>query len=235
MATAARRPPGRPRLGDTSVPTTEQIVQVAGDLFMGFGYRAVTVEMVADRAGVTKAAVYYHFADKAALLREALVAMFGRVRRATARILAAPTPLYDRLASLAEMVLALPEPLARFEILLREAQDDLSPEQLAGIRAAEDAVGEDLVAAMSAAVDRGEIGGIDPVLLAHAYMSLLRVGQVLTPTGGLRFPDHAESARELMRMLWYGVAGGATPPATDAPDALTTERRAGSRRIPHAG
>lgn len=202
---------------------------------MRFGYRAVTVEMVADRAGVTKAAVYYHFADKAALLREALVAMFGRVRRATARILAAPTPLYDRLVSLAEAVLALPEPLARFEILLREAQDDLSAEQLAAIRAAEDAVGGDLVVAMRDAADRGEIAGTDPVLLAHAFLSLMRVGQVLTPTGGLRFPDHERSARALMRMLWYGAAGGATPPAVDAPAAVATGRRAGSRRTPPAG
>ena len=221
MAASTRRPPGRPRLSDTTVPTTDQIVQVAGDLFMRRGYRTVTVEMVADRAGLTKAAVYYHFADKAALLSESLIAMFDRVRTGADRVLSGPDTLQERLVRIAEAVLALPEPLMRFEILLREARDDLTPAQLASIRAAEDGVSDAVVCAMRTGVARGELRSVDPTLLGHAFLSLLYIGQSRAPGGGLRFPDHAASARALVDMLWNGVAGRRTPAAS-----------AGARSVP---
>lgn len=216
MAASARRPPGRPRLSDTTVPTTDQIVQVAGDLFMRRGYRAVTVEMVAGRAGLTKAAVYYHFADKAALLSEALVSLFGRVRATAERILCGPGCLSDRLVTFAETVLALPDPLMRFEILLREAREDLSAAQLSAIRAAEDNASDVVVAAMRAGIESGELRGLDPALLGHAYLALLFIGQSRAPDGGLRFPDHHKSAHALVDLLWNGVAGGEAPPATSS-------------------
>jgi AcrR family transcriptional regulator len=205
-------------------------VRVAGDLFMRLGYRAVTVEMVAERAGVTKPALYYHFADKGTLLAQALIELFGRVRRMTTRLLEGPGPLPDRLVAVAERILALPEPLSRFEILMREAGDDLSPGQLAAIRAAEDAVGQTVVAAMREGAARGDLRDVDPELLGHAYRTMLLVGQMRTPEGGRRFPDHARSARALVDMLWHGVAGGDAPPATRLEERPPSPTRRGSRR-----
>jgi AcrR family transcriptional regulator len=46
------------------LPTRDRIVAAASDLFYGEGIRAVSVDAVAERAGVTKRTLYYHFASK---------------------------------------------------------------------------------------------------------------------------------------------------------------------------
>jgi AcrR family transcriptional regulator len=44
--------------------TRERIVSAAAKLFYGEGVRAVSVDAVAEKAGVTKRTLYYHFASK---------------------------------------------------------------------------------------------------------------------------------------------------------------------------
>ena len=48
----------------------EQILLEAGELFYEHGYQRTTLDMVAQRLGVTKPFIYYHFKDKAAILSE---------------------------------------------------------------------------------------------------------------------------------------------------------------------
>ncbi|MBB6468637.1 AcrR family transcriptional regulator [Aminobacter lissarensis] len=45
-------------------PTRERIVDAASKLFYGEGIRAVSVDAVAEKAGLTKRTLYYHFASK---------------------------------------------------------------------------------------------------------------------------------------------------------------------------
>ncbi|MDQ6433671.1 helix-turn-helix domain-containing protein [Mesorhizobium sp. LHD-90] len=48
--------------------TRDRIVNAASDLFYGEGIRAVSVDAVAERAGVTKRTLYYHFTSKDELI-----------------------------------------------------------------------------------------------------------------------------------------------------------------------
>lgn len=50
--------------GTGPAPTRERILQAANRLFHGEGIRAVSLDAVAARAGVTKRTVYYHFRSK---------------------------------------------------------------------------------------------------------------------------------------------------------------------------
>lgn len=52
--------------------TRRRIVAAAGDLFLDQGYGATTLDQVAARAGVAVQTVYFHFGNKATLLKEAL-------------------------------------------------------------------------------------------------------------------------------------------------------------------
>ena len=49
--------------------TRERILDVAADLFIEQGYDATSLREIAEKIGVTKAALYYHFANKQDILR----------------------------------------------------------------------------------------------------------------------------------------------------------------------
>ncbi|WP_412065472.1 TetR/AcrR family transcriptional regulator [Rhizobium sp. SYY.PMSO] len=49
---------------DSSQPTRERILQAAGKLFHRDGIRAISVDAIAEKAGVTKRTLYYHFRSK---------------------------------------------------------------------------------------------------------------------------------------------------------------------------
>jgi AcrR family transcriptional regulator len=51
-------------MSQTRLSTRERILQAAGKLFYGEGIRAVSVDAVAERAGLTKRTFYYHFRSK---------------------------------------------------------------------------------------------------------------------------------------------------------------------------
>jgi AcrR family transcriptional regulator len=60
-----------PTKGDS---TREQIVIAATRLFYGEGIRAVSMDAVAEKAGVTKKTLYYHFTSKDELVAETIAA-----------------------------------------------------------------------------------------------------------------------------------------------------------------
>ncbi|MGY1748648.1 TetR/AcrR family transcriptional regulator [Modestobacter sp. SYSU DS0511] len=55
-----------------SEATAARVLAVAGELFTRHGYAGVGLEAVAAEAGVTRGAVYHHYAGKAALFRAVL-------------------------------------------------------------------------------------------------------------------------------------------------------------------
>jgi AcrR family transcriptional regulator len=55
---------------ERSVVTRQRILAVAAALFAERGYRATSMQEIADRVGITKAALYYHFAAKEDVLHE---------------------------------------------------------------------------------------------------------------------------------------------------------------------
>ena len=50
--------------------TRERIVTAAGKLFYGEGIRAVSMDAVAEKAGVTKRTLYYHFTSNTSGIRQ---------------------------------------------------------------------------------------------------------------------------------------------------------------------
>src|SRR6201992_1825488 len=55
-------------------PTSDRIIAAASKLFYSEGIRAVSVDAVADKAGVTKRTLYYHFRSKDDLVAAYLAA-----------------------------------------------------------------------------------------------------------------------------------------------------------------
>ena len=61
--------------------TQERILQAATSLFLEQGYEQTTVAQVAERAGVSRATVFWHFSEKAGLFREAFNRLIEPFRR----------------------------------------------------------------------------------------------------------------------------------------------------------
>lgn len=75
----------------------EQILEVATELFYERGYQRTSLDAVAERLGVTKPFIYYHFQDKAELLFEISRRGITRGNEVLRAALAAPGPVAPRL------------------------------------------------------------------------------------------------------------------------------------------
>jgi len=81
-----RRPPRNGRKADTQA----RILEAAAALFGLRGYERTSITAIAKRAGVSRAAVFWHFGDKESLFREAFRRMlrpfFGQIQQKLAHI-----------------------------------------------------------------------------------------------------------------------------------------------------
>ena len=51
----------------------EEILKIASKEFAKYGYKGVSLERIAKKAGISKAAIYYHFENKAALFEKIVI------------------------------------------------------------------------------------------------------------------------------------------------------------------
>ncbi len=81
MDAAQEQPEHATRRGDTRA----RIQQVALELFAEHGYERTSLREIAERLGVTKAALYYHFKSKEDIVRSFTEDYFGRIDALIAR------------------------------------------------------------------------------------------------------------------------------------------------------
>ena len=201
----SKRSPGRPPRSALRMPTHDAIIIAASRCFMEHGYKGVSMEMVASQAGITKAAIYYHFPDKPALVIAVSDWIFSRATTQTSALLASQDPLKVRLERVAESFFHIPDPFVRFALMMGEASTDLTPEQLATIRRHQDRIGQLLTSTFSAAVQEGECSSSDPLFLAHAFIALLHLGSSVDFEGNKLFPDPHSTACSLVDLFWNGM------------------------------
>ncbi|MFD9946274.1 TetR family transcriptional regulator [Nonomuraea sp. NPDC059023] len=64
--------------------TSQRILDAASDLFAARGYRATSMQAIADRVGITKAALYYHFDSKDEILRHVTLPLLDELEQVLA-------------------------------------------------------------------------------------------------------------------------------------------------------
>lgn len=117
----------------------QRVWAAAAEAFASHGFDGAKVDDIAARAGVNKAMLYYHFADKLTLYREILRDMFAAVARGTTAVREAGGPPEDQLrAYVAAMAQAASERPYFPSIWLREVAEqgrNLDPSVFAEMRA----------------------------------------------------------------------------------------------------
>ena len=218
-AGGAKRRPGRPPSDEA--PEGERrahILRAADDLFWRRGYAAVSLGEIAAEVGVSKAALYHHFSSKdalfAAVMRETLLAIGGAIRRTAD----APGEVAEKLRLLIEIALLRVPMEADMGSMMRDAEEHLPAELRREIAEAEGALWDAMEGLMRQGVERGELKGHEPRILAHAFWELLGgfVGRRAREAGLAGRPDVADAVADIF------LTG-----ASAAPRAGPTEPRAG--------
>jgi TetR/AcrR family transcriptional regulator len=132
--------PARPsRKTPAATPTTRAaIFHAAATLFSARGLAAVSMDDIAAHAGVNKAMIYYHFADKLALYRAAVMDMLTAAAATVTEIAASAAPPSEKLDRFVENFVRLAEARPWFPtLMLRETAEgapNLDLDTLAHIR-----------------------------------------------------------------------------------------------------
>lgn len=198
----------------------EEIVSIAADVFAAKGYSGASLRDIAERAGLTKAALYYHFPDKERIFE--MVAM-TRLSALNADVAAAVAAAGD-------------DPLDRLFAFFDAAADRLDADPMGWIaasntfwtlegmrgrreiRAALDRFEGLLRAILRDAQDRGLVAAEDPALLGRLLISSLDViPRWMNADGPL-------NTRQIMRRYLQYILGGVL---TEAGRARRAEVRTG--------
>ncbi len=92
VSDASRRPPRRAPRQARSAHTRAQVLAAAAELFAERGFPHTSIADVAERVGMTKGAVYFHFRDKHDMAAEVVHELYDRWRALVDRARAAGLP-----------------------------------------------------------------------------------------------------------------------------------------------
>jgi AcrR family transcriptional regulator len=202
-ADAVGPPQERRTQAERSETTRRALIEAGRELFAERGYAAVAAEEIVQAAGVTRGALYHHFAGK----RELFEAVYEEVEARLAERIAvgalsanADSPL-DAMRAGAEMFLqACTEPEAQ-QIALLDGPSVLGWDRWREI-AAEHGLGL-IEGTLQAAIDAGAIAAQPVRPLAHILMGALDEAAMLVA----RADDSEQMRAEVSRTLDFVLAG----------------------------
>lgn len=189
-----------------------RILQVARAAFVERGFAAVSMQEIANSAGLTKAAIYYHFRDKQELFEAVVSAEMERLYQGLAEQLALGPPLRSQL----ERVVAFALGVGRGDRtrLIEDAHRYCVKERMLTLREQIETPFTLLRDAFAAAQARGEIGDCNLDLVLALFVSMVE-GQIKGSDIGIMIdlsPD--DLARAVVGVLMDGIAAS-PPPAPD--------------------
>ena len=201
-----------PNLSVSGPDAVERILAAAKDLFAESGFDTVSMNAIAERAGVSKANVFHHFKSKNALYLEVLKTACHESGSHIDRLGSGSGTLVERLRDFSQLHLTN---ILRDEKISRLIQRDLlenGPQR--GKEFAEQVFGQNfasLVKILRTGQKKGELRqGIDPAMLATlligADVFFFQSREVLRHFPDVSFTDTPESySRMLVDILLHGI------------------------------
>lgn len=188
--------------------TRSDVLRVAHDLFMRYGYRAVSTRRIAEACGITQPALYHHFKNKENLYVEVLQHAIRKANeKLESRIRRQRDPYGKLVAAAGWLLAAAPE---RLDQMLRDIERELRPDKRQKIRDLWKAgFLAPIAGVFSDAWRSGEwlrpaSPGIDEYGLAHVLLMLVHQHAAYLRTED-RTPNEND-ARHIVELLLYGLA-----------------------------
>lgn len=148
-----------------------RILSVARAAFIERGYADVSMQEIADAAGLTKAAIYYHFADKEQLFNQVFLEEVDRLYAGVEAQLAPGPPLRDQLERVARY--AFEYGRGDFRRLMADAHRYCGADHVIGMRERVHHPYALIRAAFARAREAGEIRDIDLDITTALFFSMV--------------------------------------------------------------
>ncbi len=181
------------------------IIQAAKELFLEYGYATITVDQIADRAGVTKRTLYGHFPSKLALFvhvfDDYLQQLHDEMSKILTRHLTMDRLLRELTANLFDFTRRNERFMRLFWSLSTDEFDGVIPDELVNrIKMWNRAMIDEVVRANEEPQNKGLLRGYDPELLFH-LMSAINKGIFLHTNKSYRFKIASLDPEELYRLM----------------------------------
>ncbi|GAA0137383.1 TetR/AcrR family transcriptional regulator [Paenibacillus sp. YSY-4.3] len=203
MKAPSKKPLGRPPVQQEGLPTSQHILFTASKLFMEKGFESVSMNMVAQHSGVTKASVYYYFPTKNELFVASMAAVLINVKERIEALLAQSGSFRERLELIAQNYLRVPQ--VHMDGMAAKVKHHLTVEQHDQLNQHENALYEALETGFADAAKQGEIHCEDSFLTAHLFVSMLRIGERRYSNNESLFESNEEAAAKIVAFLWRGI------------------------------
>jgi TetR/AcrR family acrAB operon transcriptional repressor len=193
------------RTKEDAEATKEDILKAAKDVFSRKGYTAATLADIAEQAGITKGAIYWHFDNKSELYQQVLAQGFTGYYDLMAGILTEDIPPLEKIKKAMTAVLVAfeqdEEYRASVGLLLfkTEASEEMQP-VITRVVEFNQAIYTTLVELIEQGIARREIDpGVDPEQLAFGLMGFVHGVEVMSilGIGNISLKEKAESMAEL--------------------------------------
>ena len=202
-----------------------RILREARPLFTAQGYAAVSMQQIADAAGVNKATLYHHFADKEDLFVSVMADEFARITAGVGEVIAEGGSLRDQLARVAAHVFASHR--SDFGRLAADLHEHVSEARRTDLMRRCAPPWEHIRIAIERALAASEVRDVDPELVARLFFAMVGSQVWWSKFRSDRpVPDDC-LAFDLASILLDGIA----LPVSDRP---SSSSEASPRRIPPA-
>jgi AcrR family transcriptional regulator len=192
---------------DKSTATIANILSSAEALFLRKNYADVTMEDIAEAAGVTKGAAYHHFANKESLYVAMMQSALKEKQALFQMAVVSPGTCRERLRKLTRIFLELPrEKRDVMKLVRRDINIFKDPVRNQLVRAYQSALPEQIEIILTDGIRDGELAPADVRLLTWMYVAIVEV--ILTPYAERVFDNQNEMLDFVTRLFFNGA--GAT-------------------------
>ena len=150
----------------------EHILNVAARVFARKGYRATSLQEIADEVGVTRPSFYYHFKSKQEILGEILISALERAERTIDEVLAGPGTSIDRLRAFVLRYVEINTEHSEVPVLFQSA-GELEPEAAERARQRRSDIDHKLARLIADGIAAGELRAQSPLIAAYGMLGAI--------------------------------------------------------------
>lgn len=194
--------------------TKRTILRTAQQLFMEYGYRAVSTRQLADACGLTQPALYHYFSDKQDLYVAMVQEEVAKLKAALERIAGRGEGVEERLRRIGHFLLSTTQ--HDLALMLHDIRHELTLERQAVLDEAFQAgVISPIAAVFREGLQQGLLrdvqhDGMDPYTATYMFMNMIsrytRRPATSDRTQAVHSASDAERANAIVQVLLYGLA-----------------------------